>query len=150
MDVHASLDTVGDPDSLFAEIDDLARYPAWMDLVHDATPLGGDPPAWDTELRARLGPLARSKRLRMERTVHDPAGRVVRFERRQHDGRDHSPWVLDAAVTVIDGDRCRLDVHLHYGGSLWTGGVLERALSEQISEGRARLAALMADRGPTH
>ena len=34
------------------------------------------PPAWDVELRARLGPLARSKRLRMVRTARD--------------GRDHA------------------------------------------------------------
>jgi hypothetical protein len=33
-------------------------------------------------------------------------------------------------------------MHLHYGGALWTGGVLERVLSEQISSGSTRLAAL--------
>ena len=45
--------------------------------------LDGEPPVWDAELRARLGPLARSKRLRMVRTVHDSQRRVVRFERQE-------------------------------------------------------------------
>lgn len=142
MDVNASLLARCDPDELFAHVDDLSMYPEWMDLVHSASRIGDEPPAWDTELRARLGPLARSKRLRMIRTVHDPATRTVRFERDEHDGRSHSPWVLAAEVTVHRGES-HLDVHLHYGGGLWTGGVLERALTEQINAGRDRLIALV-------
>ena len=46
----------------------------------------GDEPAWEVELRARVGPFARSKRLRMALTemVTD---RLVVFERAEIDGR---------------------------------------------------------------
>lgn len=142
MDVTAALQARCDPDELFAYVDDLGRYPAWMDLVHAADRLDGEPPVWDAELRARLGPLARSKRLRMVRTVHDSQRRVVRFERQELDGRSHSPWILSAEVGAR-GDLADLAVHLHYGGGLWTGGVLERALTEQINQGRDRLIALV-------
>jgi hypothetical protein len=36
-------------------------------------------------------------------------------------------------------------MHLHYGGALFTGGVLERVLGEKIEAGRSRLAALVAN-----
>jgi hypothetical protein len=32
-------------------------------------------------------------------------------------------------------------MHLHYGGSLFTGGVLEKMLADQIVRGRERLLA---------
>jgi hypothetical protein len=37
-----------------------------------------------------------------------------------------------------------LTMHLHYGGSLWTGGVLERVLADQITSGRERLREIVA------
>ncbi len=97
-------------------------------------------------MRARLGPFARSKQLRMVRTRFDVPGTRVTFERRELDGRDHSPWVLRADVDEHPRGAV-LRMHLHYGGGLWTGGVLERALAEQINEGRDRLAALV---GPSN
>ncbi|MEI6497408.1 MAG: SRPBCC family protein [Actinomycetota bacterium] len=148
MDVAASLEA---PDAaaaqVFALVDELDDYPAWMSLVHRAEPLAPDAegrPAWMVELRARLGPLARSKRLRMVRTVFDPAAGTLRFERAELDGRAHSPWVLDAVVVTAVGSGSRLDMHLHYGGKLWTGGVMERVLTEQIESGRDRLLSLLA------
>lgn len=149
MDVHASLEAICDPDVLFGFVDDLAKYPDWMDLVHAAVAVPERAATWDTELRARLGPLARSKRLRMVRTEHDPDRRIVRFERREDDGREHSPWILSATVSAeLTSDAgaapCVLDVGLHYGGALWTGGLLERALAEQISRGRQRLVELVS------
>ncbi|MCB0955519.1 MAG: SRPBCC family protein [Ilumatobacter sp.] len=149
MDVHASLQAPCEPAALFAFVDDLARYPDWVDLVHraeaDDDGDGGDGgrPAWAVELRARLGPLARSKRLRMERTVHDTERHVAVFERVERDGRHHSPWVLRAEV-VGDGEGSALHMHLHYGGALWTGGLMERALTDQITAGRERLSALVS------
>ncbi len=143
MDVHASLEAPCSPDDLFRFVDDLTRYPDWVDLVHRASPVGSDDAhEWQIELRARLGPFARSKQLRMQRTVHDPVGHVVVFERHEVDGKQHAPWVLRAEVTsVVDGSALRM--HLHYGGALWTGGVLERTLADQITNGRERLLGLV-------
>jgi Polyketide cyclase / dehydrase and lipid transport len=146
MDVTASVEAPCTPQELLPFIDDLATYPRWIDLVHRAEPLPSDAaePAWDVELRARVGRFARSKRLRMVRT-ECAVSRVV-FERHETDGRRHAPWVLTAAVQPA-ADGSRLDVHLHYGGALWTGGVLERILADQITSGRERLLALVT---PTH
>ena len=145
MDVHATLDAPCTAAAMFAFVEDLALYPQWMDLVHRAElelP-GAENPAWQVELRARVGPLARSKRLRMERTQHDPFAYVAVFERVELDDRRHSPWVLRAQVSESDG-RSTLGMHLHYGGGLWTGGVLERVLTDQIMKGRERLRSLVA------
>jgi hypothetical protein len=141
MDVTAGLGAPCAPAELFVLVDDLARYPEWLDLIARATTEAGSPPAWSVDLRARLGPLARSKRLRMVRTEHDPVAHRVRFERQELDDRRHSPWVLDAQVAEV-ADGSALEMHLHYGGKLWTGGVLERALTDQIEQGRERLLAL--------
>lgn len=142
-DVHAELDAPVPPETLFPFVDDLAAYPPWMELVHAVTPLDPDDgrPAWQVELRARVGPLARSKRLRMVRTVHDAPHAVV-FERAEIDGRQHSAWVLRADVQPT-ADGSHLDVGLHYGGRLWTGGVLERVLRDSIEGGRQRLLDLV-------
>ena len=152
MDVDARVDAPCTVHQLFALVDDLGTYPRWLDLTHRCTPLtDGAVPAWEVELRARLGPLARSKRLRMERTVReiDATRAHARFERVELDGRHHAPWVLDATVTrrtaLPDAaPSAELRMALHYGGRLWTGGVLERALGEQITRGRARLLELVA------
>ncbi|MGD9996046.1 MAG: hypothetical protein AB7L17_21065 [Ilumatobacteraceae bacterium] len=144
MDVAAAMDAPCDVTTLFGLVDELDGYPAWMPLAHRVESVGRDEldrPAWDVELRARVGPFARSKRLRMVRTVHDVADATVRFERAERDGRRHSPWVLDASVSAT-GEGSRLDMHLHYGGGLWTGGVMERVLADQILAGRQRLRAL--------
>jgi hypothetical protein len=142
MDVTASLAAPCPPAALFALVEDLAVYPRWLDLVHRAEREADDASAWRVDLRARLGPLARSKRLRMARTDHDPAAGRVRFERQELDGRRHAPWVLTATVAP-DDDGSILTMHLHYGGKLWTGGVLERVLNDQIQQGRTRLLALV-------
>ncbi|MEQ1702559.1 MAG: SRPBCC family protein [Ilumatobacteraceae bacterium] len=145
MDVHATLEAPCTADRLFAFVDDLGEYPAWMDLAHRVEALPADAsgePAWQVELRARVGPFARSKRLRMVRTEHDPQGHRVVFERAEHDGRSHSPWVLRADIDELDGTST-LHMHLRYGGGLWTGGVLERVLADQITNGRERLRDLV-------
>jgi hypothetical protein len=128
------------PERLFGVVDDLRRYPAWLDIVAAAEP--GPGPAWDVELRGRLGPLARSKRLRMVRTVHEPPHRVV-FERQEHGDRSRAPWVLTATVEP-EGEGSRLTVHLHYGGSLW-GPVIERLLADEVERARPRLVTLLRE-----
>ncbi len=143
MDVTATLTAPCTPDALFACVADLGQYPQWLDIVPRAVPEHGgddDEPAWTVDLRGRLGPFARSKRLRMVRTTSDAPRRVV-FERRERDGRSHSPWVL-AATVEADGDGSRLTMHLHYGGGLW-GPVLERILGDEIERSKPRLLALV-------
>lgn len=143
------------PHVVLAVVADLATYPGWLDLVTRAEPtdaVGDDPgPAWDVELRGRVGPLARSKLLRMVRSQHDVAdgaegvagGGVVRFERRDADGRSHSPWVLTAAVEpAATGGGSTLTMRLHYGGSLW-GPVLDHVLADAVERGRSRLPAVV-------
>lgn len=142
----ADLEAPCPPAALFAWVEDLGRYPDWLSIVPRAevlAPEPGDPgPAWSVDLRGRMGPLARSKRLRMVRTVHGP-GRV-RFERVEHDGRRHSPWVLTAEVDEVPGGS-RLRMHLHYGGTL-VGPLVERLLGDEIARSRDRLRALVAPR----
>ena len=143
VDVTADLVAPCPPDELFAWVDDLGRYPQWLEIVPRAgavEPHPDDPgPAWSVDLRGRLGPFARSKRLRMARTVHEPGS--VRFERVEHDGRQHAPWVLTADVSA-DGDGSRLRMRMHYGGSL-VGPLIERLLTEEINRSKPRLLALV-------
>ena len=105
MDVRASLDATCDASRLFDLVGDLASYPQWMDLVHRAEPLGND--AWGVELRAKVGPFARSKRLRMVRTAAEPNS-LVRFERVEFDGRQHAPWVLTATIESVEIGRAHV------------------------------------------
>lgn len=145
MDLTASVVAPCAPTDLFAWVDDLARYPEWLEIVARADPLPGgeepeDRPAWAVDLRGRLGPLARTKRLRMVRSRHR-APDAVRFERSELDGRDHSPWVLEAEVHEHpEGSELRM--HLHYGGGLF-GPVLEHVLRDEIEQSRQRLVALV-------
>ena len=132
------------PTELYPWLDDLARYPEWLDIVPRATPVDPHPddvgPAWSVDLRGRLGPFARAKRLRMVRTASE-APSHARFERVEHDGREHSAWVLDASVADTAGTS-RLTMRLHYGGRLWMP-VLDRVLADEIERSRPRLLALL-------
>lgn len=137
---------------LFAHVEDLARYPAWMDLVH-AVESDAAEAAWEVELRAAVGPFARSKRLRMERTELI-ADQLAVFERSESDGRNHSSWMLRAdlasAEPCSDGaERTELTMTLRYGGSLWTGAVLQRVLDDKVSAGSAALLELVASEAQT-
>jgi hypothetical protein len=128
---------------VFHHVESLDRYPAWMRIVHRVEPLAPDEgrPAWRVELRARVGPFARSKRLRMVRTALEP-GRRVRFERLEDDGRTHAAWVLEATVDEV-AEGARLTTELAYTGSLWTGSVLPRVLDHEIEHGREALRRLV-------
>jgi hypothetical protein len=150
----------GPPERAMALVDDLTAYPQWMDLVHEVeeeiAPSDGLR-AWQVELQAQVGPFARSKRLRMVRTVHEPDHRVV-FERAELDGRRHSPWILAATLDPlpeapeddVGPDAVRLTMTLTYGGNLWTGAVLQRVLDDHVERGAAALRALLSrpDSGP--
>jgi len=117
---------------------DLTKYPEWMPLVHSAVAIGDD--VWDVELRAKVGVFARSKRLRMRRTLNTDTLYV--FERDEDDGRRHSPWMMRVSLTPSDsGSTVAID--LSYGGNLWTAGVLDRVLASQVDAGKVALAALV-------
>lgn len=131
-------------DAVFPFVSSLDRYPAWMRLVHAVEPEpAGDEMAWTVELRAQVGPFARSKRLRMVRTVHEP-DRSVTFERAETDGRKHAPWTLRVELDAVDESSTDVTMHLAYDGALWTGGLLDRVLDEEIRRGRHGLAELVA------
>lgn len=139
MDVNASLTTPHERAALYAVVADLGTYPMWLDIV---SRVDVDPPdAWNVDLRARIGPLARSKRLRMVRTVAHH-NEQVQFSREEVDGRSHSAWILDATITEGDDGQSNLNMHLHYGGRLWLP-VLERLLQDEIVRSRQRLIALL-------
>jgi len=127
-------------DRVFSIVADLGRYPEWMGIVHSAR-LVGDA-VWEIQLRARVGPFARSKKLTMARTAMD-APRSVSFERRETDGRSHGEWNLVVDVRP-DGSSARLAMTLHYGGRLWSS-VVERVLFDEIEASKRRLTALVTD-----
>jgi hypothetical protein len=114
-----------------------------MGLVHAATPQANESePAWSVELRAKVGPFARSKRLRMVRTV-DESPNHVRFERKESDTNAHGTWILDAR---LDGTATtRLTVRLQYEGRLWSS-VVERVLRDEVERSKERLLALVSAR----
>ncbi len=146
MERTEQVETPAPPEGLFAVVEDLGRYSEWLDIVVRAAPAeplaGDDGPAWSIELRGRLGPLARSKRLRMVRTVHAVPERVV-FVRREAGERSRSPWTLTAEVAPTT-EGSRLTMSLHYGGALW-GPMLERLLADEVERARPRLVALLEE-----
>lgn len=133
------------PAEVFPHVATLDRYPSWLRLVHQAAPVddGGAVPAWTVELRAQIGPFARSKQLRMVRRVHEP-DRRVEFERDEIDGREHARWALRVDVEATDDGSSVVTMHLAYDGALWTGGLLDRVLDEEIRRGRTGLAELVS------
>jgi hypothetical protein len=143
MDVSAELLAPCAPATLFAWVDDLARYPEWLSIVPRAVPDGDLRDAWSIDLRGRIGPLARSKRLRMVRTRHEIPTTVV-FERAELDGHEHAAWVLRAEVLPTDRGS-HLVMRLHYGGRLWEP-LVERLLRDEIEASKQRLLDLVSDK----
>ena len=139
MDVTAHLDAPHPASQVWAVVSDLGTYPRWLDIVPRAD--ARDDGSWTVDLRGRLGPFARSKRLRMVRAETVEPSLVV-FERSELDGREHSPWVLRAEVEAVGESASRLTMRMHYGGSLF-GPVLERLLGDTIEKSRPRLLALL-------
>ena len=153
MELSASLRTTASVSTVLRYVSELHEYPQWMPLVHSATSeTSSTPPAWLVELRARVGPFARSKRLRMVRSVMQvdaashgtdtisPA-RIV-FERRELDGRAHAKWQLAVTVSPI-ASGAELMMHLSYDGRFFVG-VVESILRQHIDEGRQKLGELLA------
>jgi len=131
--------TIAAPTDKVSEIvGDLGTYSEWLDLVSAAEIVESqdDQPAWLVTIRAKVGPFARSKKLRMVRTVNEtePEGATYCFERTEVDGRRHSAWTLDinVASVVEDHSSCEVTMALRYDGGLWTAP-LEPILGTFIS-----------------
>jgi hypothetical protein len=140
MDLTATLDASCSLEQLRVWVGELSRYPDWLTIVPRADfEEGSEPSAWAVELRAKVGPIARSKRLRMIRTIDEPAH--IRFERNEVDGRSHSSWVLDAQLEAIEIGT-RLTMGLHYGGS-FGAGLFERLLADEIESSKQTLRSLV-------
>lgn len=138
-----TVETAAPVDRLFAVVSDLSTYPGWLDVMSDAVPdtsAPDDAPAWFVTLRAAIGPFARSKRLRVERTYTD-GGTEVHFDRRELDGREHAAWGLRARCGST-GSGSRLDMDLAYAGRLWTGP-LDAVLDRQIDKALQHLPAYL-------
>ena len=151
MRTSESVELPASASAVFAYVARLDTYPAWLRLVHDVALVDDGPqPVWDVELRARVGPFARSKRLRMQR-VDVETDRLAVFERREVDGRQHAMWALRAELAPLAGATAAsaeaatmLTMYLAYDGGLWTGGVLEKVLDDEIRRARTRLVSLLA------
>lgn len=144
MQLEAALRTAAPAARVLTYVADLADYPQWMSLVHLATPVpAATVPTWDVELRAKVGPFARSKRLRMVRTTYDTTNptRVV-FERRELDGREHAAWRLEVTINTTALGATELVMQLHYDGRFFVS-VVEAILQQNIDAGRSKLAALL-------
>ena len=149
MDLEETIDLAATRPQVVDVLSDLASYAEWLDIVSLAELAGveiDDRPVWMVELRARIGPFARTKRLRMVRTVLDigPDRTEVLFTRREEGARDYSDWTLSVVVEDAGAAECRVVLRLHYGGSLWTPGPLERVLADQVRVGRERLSRVVA------
>ena len=145
MQQRFNIDVEADTDKVFAIVADLGHYDQLLDIVHQVNVDHGQaddsgPTAWLVTLRAKIGPFARSKRLRMTRTVHEP--NHVRFERTELDGRDHSPWVLTATIEPA-GSGSHVTMSLDYGGRLWIPA-LDGLLKTQVSRATTNLQQLAA------
>ena len=134
MNYSSSVDVPVQSDVIRPFVENLSAYPAWMPMVHQVVALSDD--VWSVELRAKVGVFARSKALRMRRTMNDD--NVIVFEREEDDNRQHSPWVMRVSLSPSDrGTNVTID--LSYGGTLWTAGILDRVLASQVDAGKAGL-----------
>ena len=143
MEGTASLDAA--PEVVFAEVADLGGYQHWLGIVFGAEPSPPQQddagPAWMVDLGVKIGPLPLTKKVRMVRTEHQVPERV-RFERREHDGSEHSAWILTADVGAA-GTGSSLTMHVHYGGAARLPGV-DTILRDEIRKGGGRLQARLA------
>jgi hypothetical protein len=125
---------------VYGELRDLDGYPTWLSIVRHVERVS-DEPAWLVDLSAGVGPLRRTKRVRMVRAADSPT--ALRFERSETDRRQHSAWILTATLQAPAPERTRLTMHLHYGGLDWVP-LVGLALREEIRRAGPRLARRLA------
>ncbi|HUQ39692.1 MAG TPA: hypothetical protein VM030_06020 [Acidimicrobiales bacterium] len=132
------------PAAVAPVVADLGSYPGWLGIVHAAVPDAGadGERAWLVDLGASIGPLRRTKRVRMVRTSATQGG--ARFERDERDGRDHPSWVLEAELVPDGADGTDLVMRLHYGGAPQLP-LLDVVLGQQAARAGARLEQVLRD-----
>ena len=134
MNYSSSVDVPVALDAVRPFVEDLAAYPTWMPMVHDVVAV--DDGVWSVELRAKVGVFARSKKLRMRRTMNEE--NIIVFERDEDDNRQHSPWVMRVSLSP-SAMGTNVTIDLSYGGSLWSAGILDRVLASQVDAGKSGL-----------
>ena len=135
MNYSSSVDVPVQGEVIRPFVEDLSAYPSWMPMVHHVVAISDD--VWNVELRAKVGVFARSKALRMRRTINED--NVIVFEREENDNKQHSPWVMRVSLSPSEiGTNVTID--LSYGGNLWSAGILDRVLASQVAAGKAGLA----------
>lgn len=141
MRATAAADVRGEPARVVAVLADLGTWPRWLDVVLQATPEPGTVAAWRARLGLRVGPVALGYDVRLVRTVADPAH--LRFERRELDGAEHSPVVLDVRLAPAgDAVHVRLDAEIAKRIPLLD---LQRELDRRGPGAVAKLEALVAE-----
>jgi hypothetical protein len=130
------------------ELESLDGYPTWLGIVlavQPSEPAPTDPgPAWWVDLGGRLGPVRKTKRVRMVRTLRTE--REVRFERGEIDGRTHNRWVLEARLTPEGAERTQVEMTVEYSGDRRVP-VLDRVLRQEVGRAGRRLVARVAEVG---
>jgi hypothetical protein len=138
-----------DPVTVADVVADLSTYPLWNDVVASAEHNDNDnvTVAWLTTLRARVGPFARSKQLRMVRSEHRVVDQThtIRFIRSEIDGREHSAWIMKAGITPVGDQRSRVVLGLEYDGGLWNPA-LDLVLGAAIDRATRNLSAFLEAR----
>lgn len=145
----AEIFVTADPRTVADVVADLSTYPLWNDVVASAEPLNdSDDVAWLTTLRARVGPFARSKQLRMVRSEHrvEDQTHTIRFVRSETDGREHSAWIMNAgiapATTSTNDQTSRVVLGLDYSGGLWNPA-LDLVLGSAIDRATRNLSSYL-------
>ncbi len=132
--VSRTADIAGPPTAVHAVLRDLTTYQKWMPIVSSVDVDDAD--HWYVELRVAIGPFARSKRLRMKRTIDD-ADQLV-FSRSESDDRSHASWELRFELNASDNSTT-VHASLHYEGKMWTPGPVEDALDSGLDKGIEQL-----------
>jgi hypothetical protein len=127
-------------EAIMPVVGDLATYPSWLDLVHTADRVEREDGTYLITLRAKVGPFARSKKLRMVRT--ELTDNSARFERAETDGREHSNWVMSIEATPAATGGSDLEIALAYDGDLWSGP-LQLILDAQANKAGRKLDAFV-------
>lgn len=128
-------------EATLAALADLGTYPEWLPLVAAAERVarsGDEHPVWLVTLRAQIGPFARSKRLRMQRTSIDATS--IGFERVEVDGRNHAVWRLDVSVEPDGETTSDVAVRFRYDGSFWSAPI-DAALAAAEDSAARRLTS---------